>query len=143
MEMEKRPKGVTVVAVIVFIAAVLALIVGLSTIIPGTPLDFIWTLRNSFPAGFRSTTTGMIFGYFILVLGLILVSSGYGLLNGKKWAWLTVSIIFLINGIGDAISVVYGGGINGLSGILIASAFLIYLTRPHVKEFFSNKNISK
>jgi hypothetical protein len=139
--MEKRPKGVTFVAVIVFIAAVLAFIVGISTIIPGTPLDFIWTLRNSFPVGFRSTTTGMIFGLFILVLGLILVSSGYGLLKGKKWAWLTVLIIFIINGIGDAISIAYGGGINGISGILIASAFLFYLTRPHVKEFFFNETI--
>ena len=134
--MKERPKGVTIVAVIVFIAAILAFIVGISIIIPGTPLDFIWTLRNSFPTGFRSTTTGMIFGLFILVLGLILVSSGYGLLKGKKWAWLTVLIIFLINGIGDVISVIYGGGINGLSGIIIASAFLFYLTRPHVKEFF-------
>ncbi len=139
--MEKRPKGVTFVAVIVFIAAAVALIVGISTIIPGTPLDFIWTVKNSFPAGFRSTTTGMIFGYFILILGLIMIGSGYGLLKGKKWAWLTVLIIFLINGIGDAISVAYGGGINGLSGIIIASAFLIYLTRPHVKEFFSNETI--
>ncbi|MFZ0441438.1 MAG: hypothetical protein WAL81_02275 [Methanobacterium sp.] len=139
--MEKRPKGVTFVAVIVFIAAALALIVGISTIIPGTPLDFIWTVKNSFPVGFRSTTTGMIFGYFILILGLIMIGSGYGLLKGKKWAWLTVLIIFLINGIGDAISVAYGGGINGVSGILIAFAFLIYLTRPHVKEFFSNETI--
>lgn len=134
--MEKRPKGVMFVSVIVFIAAAVALIVGISTIIPGTPLDFIWTVKNSFPAGFRITTTGMIFGYFILVLGLIMIGSGYGLLKGKKWAWLTVLIIFLINGIGDAISVAYGGGINGLSGIIIASAFLFYLTRPHVKEFF-------
>lgn len=140
--MDKRPKGVIILAIIVFIAAILALIVSISTILPGTPLDIIWTLKNSFPTGFRSTVAGMIFGLFILILGLIMIYSGYGLLKGKKWAWWTVLIIFLANGIGDAISVAYGGGINGISGILIASAFLFYLTRPNVKKFFQTENHS-
>jgi hypothetical protein len=39
--MENRPKGVIMVAIIVFIAAVLDLIIGISIIIPGTPLDAI------------------------------------------------------------------------------------------------------
>jgi hypothetical protein len=123
----------------VFIAAFIALIVGVSTIIPGTPLDVIWTLRNPFPTGFRSTILGMIFGFFILILGLLMMFAGWGMLKGMKWAWWTVLIIFIVNGIGDAISLVLGGAINGIFGILIASAFIYYLTRPHVKEFFSTK----
>ena len=140
--MDKRPKGVIILAIIVFIAAILALIVSISTILPGTPLDIIWTLKNSFPTGFRSTVAGMIFGLFILTLGLIMIYAGSGLLKGKKWAWWTILIIFLANGIGDAISVAYGGGIKGISGILIASAFLFYLTRPNVKKFFQTENDS-
>jgi ABC-type Fe3+ transport system permease subunit len=138
--MVNRPKGVSFVVIIVFIVAVLALIVGISTIIPGTPLDVIWTLKNSFPTGFRSSLTGMIFGYFILILGLIMLYAGWGLLNGKKWAWWTILIIFAINGIGDAVSLTFGCGIDGISGILIVSAFIIYLTRPGVKEFFEKKS---
>ncbi len=134
--MEKRPIGVLLVSIIVFIAAVLAFMVGVSTVFPGTPLDVIWGLKNSFPAGFRSSLAGLIFGYFILLLGLIMVYAGWGLLKGKKWAWWTILIIFALNGIGDAISLVFGGGIDSVSGILIASAFIVYLTRPGVKEFF-------
>ena len=134
--METRPKGVLIVAVIVFIAALLALIVGITVIIPGTPLDMIWTLKNSFPTGFRSSSNGIIFGYFILILGLILISAVWGLTKGMKWAWWVVLIIFLVNGIGDAISIVFGGGFNGISGVLIVSVFIIYLTRPNVKKYF-------
>ena len=53
-----------------------------------------------------------------------------------KWAWWIVLIVFLVNGIGDAISIVFGGGINEISGVLIVSAFIIYLTRPNVKKYF-------
>lgn len=134
--METRPKGVLIVAVIVFIAALLALIVGITIFIPGTPLDMIWTLKNSFPTGFRSSSAGIIFGYFILFLGLILISAVWGLIKGMKWAWWVVLIVFLVNGIGDAISIVFGGGFNGISGVLIVSAFIIYLTRPNVKKYF-------
>ena len=134
--METRPKGVLIVAVIVFIAALLALIVGVTIFIPGTPLDMIWMLKNSFPTGFRSSSTGIIFGYFILILGLILIAAVWGLIKGMKWAWWIVLIVFLVNGIGDAISIVFGGGINGISGVLIVSAFIIYLTRPNVKKYF-------
>ena len=142
--METRPKGVIIVAIIVFIAALLALIVGITIFIPGTPLDMIWTLKNSFPMGFKSSPTGIIFGYFIIILGLILISAVWGLLKGMKWAWWVVLIVFLVNGIGDVISVVFGGGINGISGILIISAFIIYLTRPNVKRYFEkNKKLKK
>jgi hypothetical protein len=138
--MLNRPIGVLIVSIIVVIAAVLALTVGISTIFPGTPLDVIWALKNSFPIGFRSSTLGMVFGYFILVLGLIMIYAGWGLFKGKKWAWWTILLIFAVNAIGDAVSLVFGGGIDGIFGILIMSAFIIYLTRPGVKKFFENSD---
>jgi hypothetical protein len=125
----------------VFIAALLALIVGITIFIPGTPLDMIWTVKNSFPAGFRSSSTGILFGYFIIILALILISAVWGLLKGKRWAWWTVLIVFLVNGIGDAVSVAFGGGINGISGVVIASAFIIYLTRSNVKKYFYQNKV--
>ena len=134
--MEIRPKGVLIVGIIVFIAALLALIVGITIFVPGTPLDMIWNLKNSFPTGFRSSSTGIIFGYFIVILGLILISAVWGLLKGMKWTWWVVLIVFLVNGIGDVISVVFEVGLSGVSGIIIISALIIYLTRPSVKGYF-------
>ena len=138
--MENRPIGVLIVAIIALIAAIIALIVGISIIFPGTPLDVIWTLKNSFPPGFRNTSLGMIFGYFLLIGVLILLYAAYGLIKGKKIAWWITIIIFAANGIGDAVSLIYGGGINGISGIIIAVIFLFYLTRPGVRKFFENKS---
>ena len=134
--MENRPRGVLIVAIIALIAAIIALIVGISIIFPGTPLDVIWTLKNSFPPGFRNTSLGITFGYFLLIGVLILLYAAYGLIKGKKIAWWITILIFTANGIGDAISLIYGGGINGISGIIIATIFLFYLTRPGVKKYF-------
>ena len=129
------------IAIIIFIAALLALIVGITIFVPGTPLDMIWTLKNSFQIGFRSSSTGIIFGYFIVILGLILISAVWGLLKRMKWAWWVVLIVFLINGIGDVISVVFRGGINGISKIIIISAFIIYLIRPNIKKYLEKNKI--
>jgi hypothetical protein len=134
--METRPKGVIIIAIIVFIAALLALIVGITIFVPGTPLDMIWSVKNSFPAGFRSSISGIFFGYFIVILGLLLISAVWGLLKGMKWAWWVVLVVFLINGIGDVVSVVSGEGLSGISGILIISLFIIYMTRPNVRKYF-------
>jgi hypothetical protein len=138
--MDSRPNGVLILAIIVFIVAFLALLVGITIFVQGTPLDMIWTLKNSFPTGFRSSTNGMIFGYFIIILGLILISAVWGLLKGMKWAWWIVLLVFLVNGIAEAISVISGEGINGISGIIIISVLIIYMTRPNVKKYFE-KNV--
>lgn len=135
--MVNRPKGVLIVAIVGLIAAILALIIGISIIIPGTPLDVLWTLKNSFPVGFKSTFIGIIFGYFLLILGLIMLYIIHGLIKGRKWAWWITIIVFTVNGIGDAVSVAFGdGGVDGISGVLIAAVLLFYLTRPGVKKYF-------
>ncbi len=137
--MEDRPKGILIVAIIVFIAAVLALIIGISIIIPGTPLDAIWNLKNSFPTGFKSTLVGILFAYFLIILGLIMLYATYGIAKGLKSAWWITLIIFTVNGIGDAVSLAFGGGFNGITGIIIIGLFLFYLTRPNVKKYFKIK----
>jgi len=63
----------------------------------------------------------------------------YGLIKGMKWAWWIVIIIFAVNGIGDAAAVASGSRIAGISGVIIAVAFLFYLTRPGVRIFFENE----
>lgn len=135
--MENRPKGVVIVAIIMFFAACMALIVGISLLLPGTFLDVLWTLNPSVSMAF--TPAGIILGSFLLILGLIIMSTVFGLLKGRKWAWWTTAIIFVANGIGDAVRITSGGieGIaGGIFGILIAVGFLFYLTRPEVRAFF-------
>ena len=137
--MKNRPKGIIIIAIIMFLAALIALIIGISIIIPGTPLDVLWTIKNSFPSGFRSTFIGMIFGIFLLVLFIIGLITVWGLINGRKWAWWITVIILMVNGIGDVANIALGS-IDGIVGILIAIGFLFYLTRPGVKAFFEKRS---
>jgi hypothetical protein len=134
--MKNRPKGISIIAIILFFAAVMALIVGISIVFPGTALDVLWTLNSSFSPGFKFTSAGMILGYFLVILSLVILSAGWGLLKGRKWAWWITIIIFAANGIGDVFRIALGGIIEGIVGILIAVGFLFYLTRPGVKAFF-------
>jgi len=135
--MENRPKGITITAIIFFFLAILSLIIGISIIIPNTPLDVLWTLKNSFPPGFKSTATGIAFGYFLVILGLIVLYTGWGLLKCRKWAWWVAVILLTANGIAGLISLALGN-FEEIIGILIVGGFLFYLTRSRVKRFFEN-----
>jgi hypothetical protein len=134
--MTKRPLGIVIVAIIMFFASLMALIVGISLLLPGTVLDILWTLN---PAAAGLTSMGTILGFFLLFICITASFTGIGLLKGLKWAWWIVIIIFILNGIGDVVRVALGG-IEGLIGILIAAVFLFYLTRPEVKKFFEKSN---
>ncbi len=134
--MAKRPLGIVIVAIIMFLATAMALIVGISLLLPGTALDILWTLN---PAAAGLTSMGTILGFFLLVIGIITLSAGIGFLKGRKWAWWIVVIIFVLNGIGDVFRIALGG-IEGIVGVLIAAVFLFYLTRPEVKKFFEKSN---
>lgn len=77
----------------------------------------------------------MMFGYFLVFIGLIVLIAGWGLLKGRKWAWRITIIIFIANGVGDIVRLALGS-FEGIVGVLIAGGFLFYLTRPDVKIFF-------
>jgi hypothetical protein len=134
--MENKPKGILILAIVMFFAAFMGFIVFISTFVNGTPLDVIWTLNNSIPQDFKNSLLGKILGIFVLMIGIIVLSAGWGLLKGLKWAWWITVIIFVLNGIGDVLRVVLGG-FEGIAGILIALIILYYLTRPDVKAFFN------
>ena len=131
--MKIRPKGILIISILWFIAGVLAFsILGISIISPGTHLLDLLSASN-FPPG---TSIGIVV-ILILILGLIVLSTGWGLLKGQKWAWWMTVIIFASAGIVDAVRVVLGSiNIEGIVGVLIAVGILFYLTRPGVLKFF-------
>jgi hypothetical protein len=65
-----------------------------------------------------------------------MVFGGIGLLQGRKWDWWLAVIIFVTNGIGDALRFGAGDFLGGTIGLCIATGLLFYLTRPRVKNFF-------
>jgi len=133
--MEKRPIGISFVSVLVFVVALISLVVGISLFVVGTPLDQLWTVKSSLSLSIRGTLVGNIFGIFLLLLGTVLMASGYGLLKGNKIAWWAVIVIFMVNAVGDLASVIMGN-IDSISGVIIVGILVLYLTRPHVRSYF-------
>jgi len=136
--LKKIPIGIMLLGLLVFIVALIALIVGISTLLPGTPLDIVWNIKNSFPPDFRTIMIGKVFGSFILILGIVMMASVYGLIRGNKIAWWIIVIVFTANLVGDLVSVILGKGIDNIMGILIVGVLLIYMTRPSVRRYFNN-----
>lgn len=124
---KQRPRGVTIIAIIMIIGGVASLFA-----IASGP-----------------------FGIVSSVLGIVYLVMGYGLFKGNRWAW-TGTIISLIVGIivgiiSTTFSITNTSAVSSISPgmILIISIIVLsisigidiiiicYLYRPHVKAYFS------
>jgi hypothetical protein len=131
--MEKqRPRGVTIIAILIVIAGIATLLVGIGSVAIG-PLIGI-------------SLVFVAFGVISLAIGVAYLVMGYGLWNGKGWAWTISTIVLIIGIIVDIISIPrtiatgYSSTGSSLSGVVVGvviSAFILYyLYRPHVKAYF-------
>lgn len=115
----ERPLGITVLAILSLIVAILALSSGFLLVLVGTIMLPISILGLAM-AGF--SIFGMIFG----IMGLFLV---YGLWTGRSWGWWLALIIAILVAIFSLI------GWN-LIALIAAIVVIMYLTRPHVRAYF-------
>lgn len=133
--MRQRPQIVTLVAGFLFAATLIACVVGVSLLMPGTALDRIWSFNRAAYGSFKPL--GRLSGILLLLLGVCTFAAGRGLLHGRRWArWLAIAV-FAVNGLGDAVNfVVTHDLIKSGSGVMIAGMFLFFLFRPEVAEYF-------
>src|SRR5947209_19323837 len=100
MQKQSRPRGVTIIAILIIIAGVLSLLLGI--VLAGTGpflMNGLHTTGNL--AQIQPQILGIIFlvfGAIWLALGVVNLVMAYGLSKGKGWAW-TISIIVLFIGI--------------------------------------------
>jgi glucan phosphoethanolaminetransferase (alkaline phosphatase superfamily) len=155
MQKQSRPRGVTIIAILIIIAGILSLLLGIGLVVIG---PFLMNGLQTTSSNLGSQIEPQIFGIIFLVFGAISLALGvanlvmaYGLWKGKGWAW-TISIIVLLIGIAiDIISVsitsaagVFSNTGSNLLGDIVSSivsigisAFIVYyLYRPHVKAYF-------
>ena len=164
MEKQRRPTGVTIIAVLTIVGGILIFIDGVSLIA-------LWVLISVAPGNLPLTpnpsdtshSITQFFGAFSAVMGCVFLAMGigyltmfYGLLKGKEWAWL-ITIVLLIIGIVIQIVSTTSGGIFDTSvinrdeinnrsvvseitiniiGIAINILIIYYLFRPHVRAYF-------
>ena len=81
----RRPLGITIIAILLFISAVIEIIGGFSSVIGSTP---------------TGTISDVLLGWFPLVLGVIELVLAWGLWTIKPWAYwgtLVVEILIILN----------------------------------------------
>jgi hypothetical protein len=71
-----------------------------------------------------------------LLLGNVLALSGVGWLERRAWGWRLAVVIIVTQVLGDFVTALMGGVSEGMVGVIISSALLIYLLRPEVKSAF-------
>ena len=82
--MRKRPLGITIIAILLFISAVIEIIGGISSVIGSTP---------------TGTLSAVLLGWFPLILGVIELLLAWGLWTLKPWAYwgtLVVEIVIIL-----------------------------------------------
>ncbi|HET7149745.1 MAG TPA: hypothetical protein VFI73_14760 [Candidatus Nitrosopolaris sp.] len=152
MQKQSRPRGVTIIAILIIIAGVLSLLVGIGLVVIG-PVIMNVSPTSSLGSQIEPQVLGIVFvvfGSILLALGVANLVMAYGLWKGKGWAW-TISIIVLFIGIAiDIISLsitsvgvfsntgssLLGNILSGIVGIGINAFVIYYLYRPHVKAYF-------
>src|SRR2546426_7806568 len=154
MQKQSRPRGVSIIAILIIIAGVLSLLLGIGLVVIGPFLmNGVQTTSSNLGSQIGPQILGLvflIFGGILLPLGVANLVMAYGLWKGKGWAW-TISMIVLFIGIAINIVSVSIPSVTGVfsdtgsvltrvvSGIVSIgiSAFIVYyLYRPHVKAYF-------
>jgi hypothetical protein len=134
----KRPTGITIIAIIYIILAILSLlwsglvfgVGGLSSLFGG-----LFGAESVAAFGTSSAWTGFL---GIIVAGVQVVVA-IGLLSMKRWAWI-LALIGVALTVVQGIVGLFGGGpfafMCGILGLLIPLAILIYLLRGSVRTAF-------
>jgi uncharacterized membrane protein (DUF2068 family) len=137
-----RPTGVTVIAVLDFIAAGFCVLAGLGMMLGGGFMATMLNQQQGAGAGVLAAI-GAAAGVFLLFLAAVAVLLGWGLLKLKEWARITTVVLAAIGAL---------FGVMGLFAVLTHFAAILvffalcrlaingliiwYLLQPHVKAAF-------
>ena len=126
--MASRPPAITVVALFLFAAACLAVVVGCVLLFPGAASDWIWKLNEPGAGFFRAA--GRSPGLALLALGLAIFFAALGLLRGRPWAWWFAVMLFCVQIAGDiAAYIMIRDGLRAATGIAVPT-ILLWLLLP-------------
>jgi len=127
--------GFILVGIFFYFAMTMALYAAFTLLFPGTVLDRLWALNPR--AHQELLPVRRVAGSMFLVLAVIAVTGGAGWFRRRMWAWRLSVLGMCTQFLGDFVSFVRGDFLRGSAGLLIASAFLIYLLKPQTKKSFN------
>jgi len=125
-----RPLGVTLLAVLHVIQAVIFVLIGFVVVAVG---GFISRRMLVVPHLLRGIL--WIIGAVLIIVGLLYLVLAYGLWSGKGWAWW---ISLILAGLGVILSILslLRGGVVAVITLLLDLLIIYYLLKPNVKAFF-------
>ena len=133
-----RPIGVSVLAVLVALAGILALIGAIVLgVVAGTMTEFIESMIIEYGGAVIPDVSGFFQGMLLViaavaaVAGILALVDAYGLWVGAGWAWWLTIILSALGIIGGVLSLP-----GGIVAIFIDVLIIYYFTRSFVKEFF-------
>ena len=136
--MEKRPTGITVIAIIFIILGIISLLwSGLVLGFGGVRALFGGLIGAEQIAA--AGTSGAWSGFLGILTGVVQIASGFGLLAMKKWAWILAVAAIGLSVLQGLIGMFSGGIFSfmcGSFGLIIPVIILIYLLTTNVRRRF-------
>jgi hypothetical protein len=130
-------RGMTAIGVFLLVGAVMAFIAGTSLTKRGTALDRMWSLN--WQAYNELAPLGKAAGLLFLSLAVGLALAAAGWFKRRRWGWQLAVAIIGTQVLGDFANIFFGRAVQGLVGVTIAGALLLYITRPYVRAHFAIK----
>ena len=140
---KSRPRGVTIAATVNIIVGIAGLFFGIGFIAQDALLHPI--IESAFDLPRRNLSAeqastpgfGIALGAAFVPLAIVSFIVAYGLLKGRRWAWIAAIVLSIISMVWYAFTVVIIPSNGGRTlGVIIGAVTIYYLYRPHVKAYF-------
>lgn len=130
MSRMERPFGVTILAILAIIDALMAF--GVAALV-GSMFAWLESFSEGFGVSGFFAGIGLIIAGIAAIFGLVYLLLAWGLWTGQGWAWTITLILTILSLIGSIIALI---AVVGIVPLIINIILLYYLTRQHVKAFF-------
>ncbi len=115
-------------------AATMTALVALTMLAPGAVTDAIWTWKQAEHEELLALRPWI--GWAFAALSAVFVAASYGAFARKRWAWPLAVVIFVANGLGDALQFFRSAFVEGAIGVTVTTAIVYLLTRPQRRALF-------
>ena len=135
-ETQKRPLGVTILAILSILLGLLAIVSGFGGI--GVFSELFWTFMDWRIISSELEVLALL-GVLSIIVGILSLPAGYGLLKGKKWAWTLAIVLGILGVIRNLVELALENVDVGtvIISIVIIVLVIAYLMKPSTKAFCS------
>lgn len=130
-----RPVGITLLGFFLILATGILFASAVTLLAPGTALDAIWAVK---PGAYEDMLPHrMAAGTGFLAFGLVMAMAAWGWWGRRRWAWMLVLVIFMLNGASDLVRLMRGEVFEGAFGVIMVALLIAYVRSARVRAWFA------